>query len=79
MTSGEIYILYSCDEWKSWDSMRLVAATGSPRQLKKVLVGEIDKNNMEIESRKILSLPVGEIGSQLDYGHIQIVRDGEVQ
>ena len=29
-----IYLLYSCNEWKSWDSIRLIMATTSTKKIR---------------------------------------------
>lgn len=79
MSTAEIYILFSCNEWKNRDSMKLVAATSNPLKFKEILTDEIRQRNMEVYNDDVLSLPIVEINAQLDYGHIEIVRDGEVQ
>lgn len=80
MTNPLIYILYSCDVWKTWASMSLVVATGSPATLKKVLKKQVSAKNMEICSvDETLELSIEEINQRLEYGYIEVVRDGEVQ
>ena len=79
MLNNNIYLLFHCDQWKSKDSMRLVTATTKPEKLKKVLTEEVRRKNMEVHNNHSLYLPVEQINGQLDYGYIEIVRDGERQ
>lgn len=44
-----IYIVFSCDEWKSKDSMRLLTASTSGNKLINVIRNEIVNSNMEFQ------------------------------
>lgn len=44
----QIYVLYACDEWKR--NNHLVCATLSENKLKKIIISEIEKRNMEYNS-----------------------------
>lgn len=46
----KIYILYSCDAYGCYASMRTVIATASIRKLKKELKTQVKVGNMEIEN-----------------------------
>lgn len=43
----QIFLLYSCDEWKSTDSLRLVCATTSPTKMKMAIASMIEAGEME--------------------------------
>lgn len=43
----QIFILYSCDEWKSYDGMRVICATTSATKLRDVIIAEIEDENMD--------------------------------
>lgn len=43
----QIFLLWSCDEWKSTDSMSLVCATTSPTKMKMAISGMIESGDME--------------------------------
>ena len=40
-----IYLVFECDEWKSWSSMRLALATTSQRRLKSFLAGKVERGD----------------------------------
>ncbi len=42
-----IYILYTCNEWKEYSSMSLVAASTSIRKIKSIIIQEIKDGDME--------------------------------
>ena len=42
-----IWILYSCDEWKSYDGMRVVCASTSSEKIKKAIIAEINDEHMD--------------------------------
>ena len=89
---ADIYILFSCDEWKSNDSMQMICASVYPEKMLDVIENEIDEGNMtfyygnseEDESlsafRKFRSegADLKFINGPLEYGHLEIVEDGEV-
>jgi len=83
-----IYIVFSCDAWKSRDSMRLVAATTSHTKLKKIVsncvetemfeYGEGDAKTSASQLRKDFDNghSVYGINDSLKYGFIDVVDDG---
>lgn len=88
-----IYILYSCDAWKSNNSMSIIVATTSIRKLKSIIVKEIEEGNIEYErydnitaknQAKALIKDWSENGPEyifanLKYGYVEVFVDGEVQ
>lgn len=89
-----IYILSSCNEWKDYSSMSLVAATTSIRKIKSIIIQKIKDNDMEYKrgnddlskTKQIKMLHddweyMGEnfVFSNLDYGYVEVVTDGEIQ
>lgn len=89
-----IYILSSCNEWKNYSSMSLVAATTSIRKIKSIIIQKIKDNDMEYKrgnddlskTKQIKMLHddweyMGEnfVFSNLDYGYVEVVTDGEIQ
>ena len=76
---NNIYLLFHCDQWKTKDSMRLVTATTNSTKFKAVLSGEVRRKNMDFNQKSNIDLPIAEMNNHLDYGMIEIVRDGERQ
>lgn len=88
-----IYLLFSCDQWKSKDSMRLVVATTLPDRLTKVISDQIRNDTMEFDRGDELSMTgmlreikkynpetqLSDLNNFLVYGYVDCVRDGEVQ
>lgn len=89
-----IYILYSCNGWKEYSSMSLVAATTSLNKLKNIIIQIIKDGDMEYkrghddfsvnEQIKLLNADWKINGSDfvfdnIDYGYVEIVLDGEIQ
>lgn len=77
----QIFYLHSCDEWKTWSSMRLGFIGTSKQKLKRKIVKEIELGNMEYcnsdlpceEQAKIFkkeweTKTMSEINSKLKYG-----------
>lgn len=90
----QIYILNSCDEWKSWSSMSLIMASTSLRKIKGEIVKQIKEGNIEYKRgnqnlSKTAQIKMlredykthGEkfIFDNLNYGYINDVADGERQ
>ena len=89
---GKIYILFACDQWKSNDSMRLACASTDSSRIMDVIEGELSSNNMsffygnsdEGESLSAFRTFRAEqpdlkfVNSSLEYGHLEIVEDGQV-
>ena len=46
-----IYILSTCNEWKEWSSMSLVAATTSIRKIKSIIIQKIKDGDIEYKGR----------------------------
>lgn len=89
-----IYVLFSCNEWKSPESMRLVGATFSPRRMKSLIKAEIEKSSMyykkgndeatQKEQLKMFNEDYANKGENfvfcnLENGYVEIVRDGVAQ
>jgi len=87
----EIYLLFSCDAWKTNDSLRLIVATTSIRKLKNILKQNITNKNMEYDTPRSISAACRELSAMdfkndlylintlLEYGYIECVVDGEIQ
>lgn len=87
----QIYLVYSCDEWKSNSSMGLLMATTSVRRLKAFVAKEIANGNMDYsngitETPKRMSekfqkdfdiIPRERVNDNLVYGCIDYCYDGE--
>ena len=77
----DIYLLYSCDIWKSKNTMRLEIATTDITKLKNKIIREIEIDNMNVVEKDyksfILNNPPHEINIALDNGYIDVVEDGE--
>lgn len=77
----DIYLLYSCDIWKSKSTMRLEIATTDIAKLKRKIIREIEMDNMNVVEKDyksfILNNPPHEINIVLDNGYIDVVEDGE--
>ena len=90
--AGKIYVLFSCDEWKSTDSMQMICATTDPNRMADVIEAELAADNMSffwgnsseddfVEAFRRFKAENGDLGdvnSPLEYGHLEIVEDGEV-
>lgn len=88
-----IYVLFSCNEWKSSSSMRFITATLSLETLFYVIKAEILNDNMNYsrgkdglsaeEQAALFTSDVDEEGisfalNNLEYGYVEGVEDGEV-
>ncbi len=58
-----MWILFSCDEWKSISSMRVIGIYSSNETLRKRIDLEVKEGNMNIEEN--LNLP---LGIDIEYG-----------
>lgn len=90
-SNKQIYLAYSCDEWKSNSSMGLLMATTSVRRLKAFVAKEIANGNMDYsngitETPKRMSekfqkdfdiIPRERVNDNLVYGYIDYCYDGE--
>lgn len=77
----DIYLLYSCDEWKSWSSISLIMASTSQNKIRKEIKSRVRNGDMEYgaEFKNITESPLEDINNCLEYGYIDIVVDGEVR
>jgi len=77
----KVYLLYACDQWKSFNSMRLRMATTSEKKLRKAVLEAIGDDDMELDVANIATFirdrDVHEIDNSLQYGFIHVVGDGE--
>lgn len=75
----EYYILFNCDEWKGYSSMRLVGVFNRT-QLIKILKRRIKKGEYEFgrDIKEIDNLSIQEIDASLVYGYIQETRLNEI-
>lgn len=88
----KIYILFACDEWKSLDSMRLVCASVDADTIMDIIESEIGGDDMgffygnhdkdealdAFHTFRAESQEMRFINTYLEYGHLEIVEDGEV-
>jgi hypothetical protein len=75
----QIYLLHACDEWKSYDSFRLIMASTDDQKIRKELYRRIRNKSMDSELKKeeIFSYTLNRIHSSITYGSITSVDDGE--
>lgn len=86
----QIYLLYSCDTWKSKSSMILIMATTSKMKMQRFIANEISSVRVTYdgENRKVKdavaqfkkdwdSLPRGDINGKLDGLYVDYAYDGE--
>ena len=74
-----IYLLYNCNEWKENASMNLIIASTN----KKNVIKEIKKRikNKEFEYNTSIDFTkecLSEINNSLEFGYVEIVKNGEV-
>ena len=65
----KIYILYTCDEWKSRDSMRVLEATTDKDTLCTIIANNIFEGEMEYEG---LKNHAGLLCFKADYDRVQV-------
>lgn len=88
----QIFLLYSCDAWKSNDSMKLLTATTSTTRLRRFIESKIMSGDMRYadsgetycEKKAVQqfctdwkTITRAGVNSQLDEGFIDYVYDGE--
>ena len=67
-----VYILFSCDQWKSRDSMRIVGIYSTIRKLVKQIKKEVAEDNMELGADlQDTERDLHYIDSVLEYGSIE--------
>lgn len=88
----KVYVLFGCDQWKSAESMRMICASAHPDRIMDAIEGEVEAGDMSFffgNGDASESLPAfrkfreeGQelrfANSYLEYGHLEIVEDGEV-
>lgn len=92
MAKDKIFLVYSCDIWKSKDSMRLLMCTSSPQKLESCIVkkimnddfyygygGEQSCSESAAMFKKDLdaAATIAYINDHLDYGFVDYCYDGE--
>lgn len=88
----QIFLLYSCDDWKMNSSYALVCASTSALKIKRAIIREIQDGNMEYdclledvksmveEFKRDWDVKVrADINSKLKFGFLDYVYDGEIQ
>ena len=79
-----IYMLSSCDNWKSWDSMRPVVVTTSIRKVRAKLREQIAGGHIAIGNKDMfrdwlkgnyISCPHGRLNDILTNGHLEVWKD----
>ncbi len=89
-----IYIVCSCDIWKTTDSMRIITATTSVTKLKQLIAQLIEDDTFGYdvvqnpygkdaascfrEDYNNRNLNMGELNAVLLYGYVEVVTDGEI-
>jgi hypothetical protein len=70
------YLLFSCNKWKTHNSMKLIASTDNLQKLKSLISKEIEFGNMEYKksNSKIENQDVTEINNCLKYGYIEVLK-----
>lgn len=71
----EYYVLFSCDKWKSYSSMRLMGVF-SITELRKVVKKIIEKGDFEYEKsdvKEINKMTGSDISRVLKYGYVETV------
>jgi len=76
-----IYILYSCNEWKNHSNMSLIMASTSESKIRKEIKFQIKEGNMEYgaDIKDLKQEELSYLNNCLKYGYIQLVTDGERQ
>lgn len=90
----KIYILSSCNVYKEYNSMRLVAATTSVKKIKNIIIKQIKEEEMAYtrgnadpsltKQIKMLredweKMDEKFVFDNLQYGYVAVVADGEIQ
>lgn len=79
----QIFYVFSCDEWKSRESSRIIFIGTSKRKLKQFLADEIDRENMvyyggsDAFLRDFDTEKRDTINSRLDYGYYDYCYDND--
>ena len=75
--SKSIYILFLCDEWKSYESMRLSGVTSSFSKLKTMLSSLAENKAIELTSEVADINDVSAINNAVTYAFVKEAKDGE--
>lgn len=75
----DIFLLYSCDAWKSHSSMSLIMATKSKRKIKREIMRRVGRKEMSYHDDNMKEGELTEVNKSLEYGHVVIVKDGAIQ
>lgn len=87
MKRAEIFILFSCDVWKTYSSFRFLMATTNPELCIKAIYEELENDHMEyggyetqeasdLLMRDYSSYGISHLDEKLTYGSIIITGDG---
>lgn len=71
MYDNNIYILYSCDNLKSPDTMSIIGIFSSFENLKTAIKEEIKEENMRLNKSINLIKTYDDLNQWLEYGHIE--------
>jgi hypothetical protein len=74
MEANQVYILFSCNEWKEYSSMRIASIHKNIQSLKKAIEEEVLNGNMEFDHiENLSSLDIlRDINTRLSYGDVQL-------
>jgi hypothetical protein len=79
----KVILLFTCDEWKSRDSMRLVGIFLDPKAVRKAAKTLIKNEVIELEAgcniEKVDTCRIDELGEITNYLHVYIGYDGEFE
>jgi hypothetical protein len=78
---NEIYLLYSCDAWKSKSSMRLIMATTIRETIEGAVCASIQKGDMDYAGKSGSAASAAYARERndrlLEFGYLETLRDGE--
>lgn len=74
-----IYLLFSCDAWKSKSSYSLIMVSTSKNKIRREINRQVKAGLMSIEDKVTKKDDPEDINRVLEYGHIIITKDGERQ
>lgn len=74
-----IYLLFYCNEWKEYSSMRIAAASVEPDRFRRLLDGAIEQGDIVYHGNpgELYSMDIECMNSSIQYGFIKILQDGE--
>lgn len=78
---NNIYLLYSCNQWKECSSMSLLMASTDENKIREEVITQVKNNDMKYEDYQedLVDLCLHEMSNRLEYGYIETVVDGERQ